>query len=109
MTRTPTRRQRVAPGDQRLDYLGQEALGGAVGSLAGGAEEQQGEHGDGAAVERGGEPCEPLAWDGQRVRRCHRGPAPLGVSGWCGSRHRHDRASPRPHGARRAGHPHGRA
>ena len=28
--------------------------------------------------ERRGEPGEPLAWDGKRVRRCHRGPAPLG-------------------------------
>src|SRR5206468_595334 len=50
----------------------------------------------GATVECSSEPGEPLAWDWQRVRRCHRGPAPLGVSGWCGNRHRPARAGPRP-------------
>ena len=29
------------------------------------------------------------------MRGCHRGPAPLGVSGWCGNRHRPGRAGPR--------------
>jgi hypothetical protein len=29
------------------------------------------------------------------MRGCHRGPAPLGVSGWCGNRHRPARAGPR--------------
>ena len=62
-----------------------------------GAEEQQGEPGGGPAVEGGGEPGEPLARGGCRMRGCHRGPAPLGVSGWCGNRHRPGRAGPRLH------------
>ena len=59
-------------------------------------EEEQGEPRGGAAIEGGGEPGEPLARCGGRVRGCHRGPAPLGVSGRCGNRHRPDRAGPRP-------------
>src|SRR5947209_6606195 len=46
-----------------------------------GAKEQQGEPRGGPAVEGGGEPREPLARGGCRMRGCHRGPAPLGVSG----------------------------
>src|SRR5205085_1874444 len=44
-------------------------------------EEEKGEPRGGPTIERGSKPGEPLARDGQRVRRCHRGPAPLGVSG----------------------------
>src|SRR4051812_12924456 len=57
--------------------------GGYVATPSGqdGAEEQEGNPGCGAAIEGGREPGEPLAGDGRRVRRCHRGPAPLGVSG----------------------------
>ena len=36
-----------------------------------GAEEQQGEPGGGPAVEGGGEPGEPLARGGERMRGCH--------------------------------------
>ena len=43
---------------------------GAATSGQDGPEEQQGEPGGGAAVEGPGEPGEPLAWDGRRVRRC---------------------------------------
>ncbi len=60
-----------------------------------GPEEQEGEPRGGAAVEGGGEPGEPLARGGCGMRGCHRGPAPLGVSGWCGNRHRPGRAGPR--------------
>ncbi len=38
-----------------------------------GPEEQQGEPRGGPTIERGGEPGEPLAWGGRRVRRCHGG------------------------------------
>ena len=62
--------------------LGRPDPGGDGPPAAGqdGAEEQEGEPGGGAAVEGGGEPGEPLARGGERVRGCHRGPAPVGVS-----------------------------
>src|SRR4029077_6268974 len=49
------------------------------------------------------EPREPLARGGCRMRGCHRGPAPLGGSGWCGSPHPPARAGPRPSAPYRAG------